>query len=122
MVLNDNAKKWVEALRSGEYRQGDSYLYNKDTDCYCCLGVACRVYEQETENELENSDTLLLPDFQRFSTLKDYPEVQKWLGLRTPNGELDKGRDLTLLNDIQEKSFSEIADVIEEEVEILFTD
>jgi len=30
--------KWLKALRSGEYTQGDSLLYN-DNNQYCCLGV-----------------------------------------------------------------------------------
>lgn len=31
--------KWVKALRSGKYKQGNSHLYNVHTDTYCCLGV-----------------------------------------------------------------------------------
>jgi hypothetical protein len=34
-------KKWVAALRSGEYKQGIGYL--KRNDRYCCLGVAREV-------------------------------------------------------------------------------
>lgn len=34
-------KKWVEALRSGKYKQGQNCLRKGDT--YCCLGVACDV-------------------------------------------------------------------------------
>jgi hypothetical protein len=34
-------QKWVTALRSGEYVQGDGYLHNKKKDTYCCLGVLC---------------------------------------------------------------------------------
>lgn len=36
-------KKWVKALRSGDYKQTDAYLYNRGLDGYCCLGVACKV-------------------------------------------------------------------------------
>lgn len=35
------AKKWLKALRSGEYEQGRIELYNKNLNKYCCLGVAC---------------------------------------------------------------------------------
>lgn len=35
------ATKWVEALRSGKYRQGKGRLKNNDS--YCCLGVACEI-------------------------------------------------------------------------------
>lgn len=37
------AENWVKALRSGEYTQGTNYLFNKDENTYCCLGVACEV-------------------------------------------------------------------------------
>ena len=33
--------KWVDALRSGKYKQTRSALRHGDT--YCCLGVACAV-------------------------------------------------------------------------------
>jgi hypothetical protein len=39
--MNDNAKKWVAALRSGKYKQGRKFLRYKDE--YCCLGVACEL-------------------------------------------------------------------------------
>lgn len=30
--------RWLKALRSGKFEQGNNYLYNGET--YCCLGVA----------------------------------------------------------------------------------
>jgi hypothetical protein len=33
-------QKWIEALRSGKYEQGESRLRSVE-DCYCCLGVLC---------------------------------------------------------------------------------
>lgn len=35
------AMKWVEALRSGKYKQGARYL--KKNGRYCCLGVLCEI-------------------------------------------------------------------------------
>ncbi len=35
-------EKWLKALRSGEYKQGNGRLRN-ESDCYCCLGVLCDV-------------------------------------------------------------------------------
>ena len=32
-------KKWVEALLSGKYKQGDGALYDSWDRTYCCLGV-----------------------------------------------------------------------------------
>jgi hypothetical protein len=34
-------KRWLAALRSGEYKQGHGRL--RIDDLYCCLGVACEV-------------------------------------------------------------------------------
>ena len=36
-----NRKKWVEALRSGEYEQGKEFLQCGSS--FCCLGIACEV-------------------------------------------------------------------------------
>lgn len=42
MSVAENRKKWVEALRSGKYKQGKYGLRSKD-DCWCCLGVGADV-------------------------------------------------------------------------------
>lgn len=34
-------RKWIEALRSGEYKQGRNQL--RTGDSFCCLGVACDI-------------------------------------------------------------------------------
>lgn len=36
-------KKWVKALLSKRFKQGDNRLYRKANNSYCCLGVACIV-------------------------------------------------------------------------------
>lgn len=38
-------KKWLEALRSGKYRQATEQL--RKGDAYCCLGVLCDLYAKE---------------------------------------------------------------------------
>ncbi len=35
--------KWLDALRSGKFKQGQGLLYDNKTDEYCCLGVACKI-------------------------------------------------------------------------------
>ena len=44
-MINANAAKWLDALRSGKYRQASESL--RTNEGYCCLGVACDVYHQE---------------------------------------------------------------------------
>lgn len=46
--MNEQIKKrWVEALRSGNYQQGIGYLrqhaQSDGQDYYCCLGVLCEL-------------------------------------------------------------------------------
>jgi hypothetical protein len=49
-------QKWVEALRSGDYKQGKMQLHivgkGKKKDQFCCLGVLCDIYQkQQTKNK-----------------------------------------------------------------------
>lgn len=41
-------KKWVAALRSGKFEQGQCTL--RDGKQYCCLGVACAVGGKQPKN------------------------------------------------------------------------
>ncbi len=115
-TMNDNARKWVKALRSGRYRQGKKVLCRYGY--YCCLGVACLVYLEDNPGALEtkkvgngvvefDSEDIGLPQV-----------VRKWLGLSSVNGAFD-GNCLTNLND-DGISFSELADIIESEPNGLF--
>jgi hypothetical protein len=57
----DRIRKWVDALRSGEYVQGTEYLsFRNDVDLrwkHCCLGVACEVADLEVETSIQESIT-----------------------------------------------------------------
>lgn len=95
----ENMRKWIDALRSGNYKQGLHQL--KSTDgAYCCLGVACKVSG--------------LPFA---STASVMPRtVQYWCGLeennpmlKTPHGLVQAVR----ANDGLRMSFDEIADALE---------
>jgi hypothetical protein len=116
-MINENMKKVLVALRSGEYNQSKLNLQN--ISGYCCLGVMCEVYEKETGNTLDR-DTLGII---KGSDLRDQEHVQNWVGLRTFIGEvfLDtnelNAQDLTMMNDHSNKTFLEIADFIESEPE-----
>lgn len=108
---------WVEALRSGEYRQCKDVLHNVDEQALCCFGVACEVYQKHvggleiTESKCGNK-TLLL-----YSGEMTSPpwEVIKWLGLSSRSGRYEGERDRAALmgdND-RGKTFAQIADIIE---------
>lgn len=112
-MLNDNAKKWVAALRSGKYEQTNSQLM-KDGK-YCCLGVACEVAMEEGSIGHYDGGRGSLPE-----------TVRIWLQLDTDSGRyisnLTPNTTWYLVNDNDSlgKSFSEIADIIESEPEGLF--
>ena len=53
--MNEYAKKWVEALRSGEFKQGKYQLKTFDEEGntrYCCLGVAEEVIDEAEEHQV----------------------------------------------------------------------
>ena len=134
--MNENAKKWVAALRSGEYQQTVGWL--RDSQGYCCLGVACDLYAQEhpecswlapahTPEDAAiktMSRTFVTP---RGKSNLGLPEdVQKWLCLRDCNGSffdaalLASYVCLASLNDSGKYSFKQIADIIEAHYGALF--
>jgi len=50
-------KKWIEALKSGKYKQGRLTLRHtiKGEDAFCCLGVLCDLYLKENGLQWEES-------------------------------------------------------------------
>ena len=143
--MNENARKWVEALRSGEYKQTKSYLRTKKG--FCCLGVACDLYAKETgEGEWnDGSDgtniagssywyAFISSKNKRKETAGLPVYVMEWLGIRDQLGDYSKKVDVHFSSPVKEmieysslggmndtgSSFAEIADVIESEPGGLF--
>ena len=122
------AKKWIKALRSGKYQQGSDRLRG-DGDQFCCLGVLCNLHAQAHP---EIAATQLNPGVYLREAEVLPRAVMQWAGMTSKNGSIvdEDGRarkifvdgmgywDLTEINDAGE-SFSEIADVIEENWERL---
>lgn len=115
---------WVEALRSGKYKQGTGNLYRHDSDSYCCLGVWCDVHYSEYKEHwktcsfitLENvnvPDELYGADYDNLAyilaCLNDGNIKAVNIALQENNIEIDyTNRDF---------SFVQIADFIEKYVE-----
>lgn len=102
-----HVKKWIAALRSGEYEQTTEVL--KNDEGFCCLGVACDISKLSEWGLISEylDETALLPG-----------AVEKYFGLRDSTGSFWKGENhfsLTGMND-DGMRFEEIADVIEEEL------
>lgn len=111
------AEKWIAALRSKEYKQGKNFLYSEKTDCYCCLGVLGCVLGTEKENMNEFSSRLIgnaisgLPEDINFN---DSQQILSNEYNRLSNNVLF----FIKINDEKKKTFSEIADVIQNECEL----
>ena len=114
--MNDNMKKVLIALRSGEHKQTVKSL--QDPNGYCCLGIMCLVFEKETRSKLE----LRMGDGCFYGgTLDDQEGVQEWVGLKNADGGfIINNSSLADMNDDEGKTFLEIADFIESEPEGLF--
>lgn len=122
--MNDNAKKWVEALRSGQYSQVRSYLHTEKG--YCCLGIACELYQEEIGDLTIEMDKAGLTRYNSHDSVLPQ-KVRKWLGLKGTTGGYTKYDDhllhdyhsLSGAND-QGASFEDIADIIESQPKGLF--
>ena len=54
MITKEQKNKWLEALRSGNYKKGTKALYNYingKVDSYCCLGVYCAAVKGDDPND-----------------------------------------------------------------------
>jgi hypothetical protein len=102
-------QKWVDALRSGEYQQGQ-YCLRTDNG-FCCLGVLCDLYgkENNVEWDLVNDDG----NYEFHYQSERLPLfVVEWAGVENDNPEICE-TSLSELND-KGSTFNEIADLIEE--------
>lgn len=105
--------KWVEALRSGKYKQERRALH-PTADSFCCLGVLCDVLEEEWQPEegyffhdADGNTELLSRRITKRAGLSDDDPVVERGGLTTLSRLNDGTFDTAAL------SFSEIADLIE---------
>jgi len=109
-------KKWLKALRSGEYVQGRGALcqVGGDYDTFCYLGVLTDLYLLEKG---EGWDARPGEGYLRFGDWYAAlpPSVSEWAGLATSDPQLGAASG-TAWNDRMGASFSKIADMIEEEL------
>jgi len=129
-------KEWVKALRSGEYKQGQSYLRSRDSK-FCCLGVLCDLTNRidwdvlleeddcctilNEESVLPKSILNLLDLEERTSLFKISLENPKLIEILEENYKKEDRVNtwgyysLAELNDVWELNFNQIADILEEE-------
>ena len=133
----ENRRIWVEALRSGKYRQashalrldGEAWTLNEPEEmALCCLGVACEISGLASWEMMQNGIHLFLGSSSSLPV-----EVADWLGMRSSAGDYDymgtrpcpvpEGMEgegsLAALND-KGATFEQIAKMIEAEPEGMF--
>lgn len=103
--------EWADALESGEYEQGRSYLRTGD-NAFCCLGVLC---------EIAVKHGVIRPGARAWGTTYHYgrggygsvlpDEVRAWAGVSSEGTLVDDLTELTGLND-SGTPFTEIAAII----------
>ncbi len=110
---NVAVKKWIDALRSGDYTQCEGYLRIKDS--HCVLGVLCDVHSKENQSEcgwasIEGrlfygycGDEVGLVD-----------EVEEWIGSDLMDSLQGADDDLILANDYGKYNFDKLANMIED--------
>lgn len=96
-------QRWINALRSGNYKQGREQLNYEDK--FCCLGVACDLFIDEPELWNENNIAGFMPSNQ--------PAAPEWLKEVSNDFFYQTGRGLTELNDSREYTFDDIADLLQ---------
>ncbi len=101
----DIKQRWLEALRSGKYKQGTHSL-SSNTGQYCCLGVLCDIHSKETGTPWVYGHYMEL-----WASLPD--EVQLWAGLHSCD-PVAGDKALSVWNDATLVGFDGIADLIEE--------
>jgi hypothetical protein len=118
-MKSDVKLKWIEALRSGKYKQGFRTLMQESEGeaSFCCLGVLCDVLGLRKEQ--------LPPDLYVPQNVTEYsyffgteklhtaltPQVCKSVGL-----DETEQANLIRMNDQQGKTFNDIADWIERNI------
>jgi hypothetical protein len=125
--MNPEVKaKWLAALRSEEYVQGDGKLKRRDVNgnvFHCCLGVLCEIYEKD-ENKHERSSgwSLRNNEYYEYSGCPNVPPlvVTAWAGLEESNPiynpDSDDINEHSLAQDNDNGySFEAIAAIIEKE-------
>lgn len=107
-------QKWIDALRSGEYKQGKGRLRNSENE-FCCLGVLCDLAAKEgVVKEVAGFDEFYYDG----GSLTPPPSVKEWAESDLECLDIDytmgvEGHYTELNDDEHGLTFDQIADLIE---------
>jgi hypothetical protein len=117
-----NLQKWIDALRSGDYEQGTEHLLNNwstdeegelvEKDTYCCLGVACALFDPEWLMDRLAEDNTATTDVSVEVAMK---LAEEGVNLESEFGEFDDENISFLLGTKNDHgyTFAQIADALE---------
>lgn len=103
----DVKEKWITALTSGEFKQGNGKLLNDGK--YCCLGVLCEIFRREHPDSSHwifstYSSSTMFAVSRDVSSGRCPTGVVNWSGM-----DDDRQEALIDFNDSRHKSFKWIA-------------
>lgn len=129
MNMNSEVKKkWLNALRSGEYKQGTNFLHKilNDEHMFCCLGVLCDLYLKENPDKNWELNLNTIDGKRGVHSLSDSKrmlptEVIVWAGMDVEERanmemKLSNHNDGYYDKHFVSTPFSEIANIIEAEM------
>jgi hypothetical protein len=103
--------RWTTKLRSGDYPQGKGALRKRgeEQDLFCCLGVLCEIAADEgvVHRSVRPKNVGWNCDYNEEGAVLPI-ELEAWSGI-----SLDDRQELMDMNDMQGKTFMEIADWID---------
>jgi hypothetical protein len=111
VVPQEEFTKWIQALRSGEYKQTTGQLNNNEG--FCCLGVACKVLIPQDKLEPVRPGSGYTPGFIEGRVPAYHPNAPAWLRFINLDSGSWLGFNLAYLNDCEHLTFDEIADLLE---------
>lgn len=119
-VSKKTITKWIDALRSGEYKQTTGEL--QDDNGFCCLGVACKEFIPKEKLDLQCNNNLYgqlpndqynAPDWLRYINYDFQNLTGIALTTLNDNDSTDTNPDIVTKIGPKQYTFDEIADLLQ---------
>lgn len=116
--LGPNQERWLKALESGNYEQGEGKL--RSGNAFCCLGIGCLIAKVPGRPQ-SDGDWYFATNGSSWTKSYAPTALVEYLALRNQAGGGDDSREPSLiqLNDFS-KPFSEIAAIIRSDPSVYF--
>jgi hypothetical protein len=106
-------QQWVNALRSGKFKQTKNKLHSPALNSYCCLGVLCEIAAKKGICKKQGK-------YFDFCDQTLPTKVLEWSGIKSHEGAYNYNNlSLIELNDLAKQNFGQIANIIERNYKLL---